>query len=81
MERNNRKIDMIADIFNTITQAISGFASALASGVTSVASMFYTSGENGGLTFLGTLLLIAVGVGVVYWVFRLIRGLIARRAA
>lgn len=72
---------MIAEIFETIGDAITAFASSLSSAVTSVASMFYTSGENGGLTFLGTLLLIAVGVGVVYWVFRLIRGLIGRRVA
>jgi len=75
---------MIAEIFQTIGEAITGFATALSSAVTSVAGMFYTpgSGDNAGqLTFLGSLLLIAVGVGVVYWVFRLIRGLIARRAA
>lgn len=72
---------MIAEIFETIGDAITAFASSLSSAVTSVASMFYTSGEGGGLTFLGTLLLIAVGVGVVYWVFRLIRGLIGRRVA
>lgn len=72
---------MIAEIFQTIGDAISAFASSLSSAVTSVTALFYTSGENGGLTFLGTLLLIAVGVGVVYWVFRLIKGLIGRRVA
>lgn len=72
---------MIAEIFETIGDAISAFASSLSSAVTSVTGLFYTSGENGGLTFLGTLLLIAVGVGVVYWVFRLIKGLIGRRVA
>lgn len=72
---------MIAEIFSTIGDAITAFASSLSKAVTAVAGMFYTTGENGGLTFLGTLLLIAVGVGVVYWVFRLIRGLIGRRVA
>lgn len=72
---------MIADIFSTIGQAITAFANQLSSAVTSVAGMFYDSSENGGLTFLGTLLLIAVGIGVVYWVFRLIRGLVSRRVA
>lgn len=72
---------MIAEIFETIGDAISAFASSLSSAVTSVTALFYTSGDNGGLTFLGTLLLIAVGVGVVYWVFRLIKGLIGRRVA
>lgn len=69
---------MIADIFETIGQAVSGFATTLSSSVQSITSMFYTEGENGGLTILGTLVLIAVGVGLVYWAFRLIKGLLHR---
>ena len=69
---------MIADIFTEIGAAISGFTTALASAITSVSSMFYTTGENGGITTLGSLLLIAVGVAVVYWVFRLFQRLISR---
>lgn len=75
---------MISTIFETITQAISAFAGSLTSAVTSVAALFYTPGAEGAagqMTFLGTLVLIGVGVGVVYWVFRLIRGLIAQRVA
>lgn len=72
---------MIADIFQTIGDAVTAFATALSNAVSSVTSMFYTSGENGGLTVLGTLALIAVGVGLVYWGFRLIRGLISQRRA
>lgn len=69
---------MIADIFSEIGAAVSGFTTALASAISSVTSMFYTTGENGGLTVLGSLLLIGVGVAIVYWVFRLFRGLISR---
>lgn len=69
---------MVADIFETIGQAVTSFATALGSAVSSVTSMFYTTGEGGGLTFLGTLILIVVGVGLVYWGFRLIRGLLHR---
>ena len=69
---------MVADIFEAVGQAISSFATALASGINSVTSMFYTTGENAGLTTLGTLLLIAVGVGLVFWAFRLIKGLVKR---
>lgn len=75
---------MIQSIFETITNAINAFAGSLTSAVTSVGALFYTPGEGnapGSMTFLGTLLLIGVGVGVVYWVFRLIRGLIAQRVA
>lgn len=69
---------MVSDIFETIGDAVNGFATALASSVTSITSMFYTTGENAGLTFLGTLILVAVGVGLVYWAFRLIKGLLHR---
>lgn len=69
---------MINDIFTAVGEAVTGFSGALASSITSVTSMFYTSGENGGFTVLGTLLLIAVGVGLVYFAFRLIKGLIRR---
>ena len=75
---------MISTIFETVTQAIQGFAGSLTSAVTQIANLFYTpaSGENpGSMTFLGTLVLIGVGVGIVYWVFRLIRGLIGQRVA
>lgn len=75
---------MIADIFSTITSAINSFAGSLQAAVTAVGALFYTpatGNEAGSMTFLGTLVLIGVGVGVVYWVFRLIRGLIAQRVA
>lgn len=75
---------MIAEIFTTITTAITNFASAVGSAITSVAAMFYDPAANSGageITFLGTLLLIGVGCAVVYWGFRLIKGLIGRRMA
>lgn len=72
-------MSIISDIFNSVGQAITGFSTALASSVQSVTSMFYTTGENGGLTFLGILLCVAMGVGLVYWAFRVIRGLIRNR--
>lgn len=72
-------MNIISDIFTSVGQAITGFSTALASSVSSVTSMFYTTGENGGLTFLGVLLCVAMGVGLVYWAFRVIRGLIRNR--
>ena len=72
-------MSIISDIFNAVGQAITGFSTALASSVSSVTAMFYTTGENGGLTFLGVLLCVAMGVGLVYWAFRVIRGLIRNR--
>lgn len=70
---------MISDIFTAVGQAVTGFSGVLASGISSVTSMFYdTSGTTPQLTVLGTLLLIAVGVGIVYFAFRLIKGLVRR---
>ena len=65
---------MVSTIFETIGQAVSGFANSLGTAATSVVSLFWTAGENGGgsLTFLGTILLIALGAGLVYFVIRLI---------
>ena len=72
-------MNIISDIFTAVGQAITSFTTNLSSAVNGITSMFYTSGENGGLTFLGLLLCIALGVGLVYWAFRLIKGLIKHR--
>lgn len=70
---------MISAIFGAVGDAISSFATCVASAVTSVAGMFVTeSSGTYSLTTLGTLLLIAVGVGLVFWAFRLIKGLVKR---
>lgn len=72
---------MIAEMFTVVQQAITGFTSALGSSINGITALFYTEGENGGFTVLGILLLVAVGVGLVYWAFRLIRGLVRQRRA
>lgn len=72
-------MNIISDIFTAVGQAITAFTTNLSSAVSGITSMFYTSGENGGLTFLGLLLCIALGVGLVYWAFRLIKSLIKHR--
>lgn len=73
---------MVADIFSVITDAITQMLSALTSAINGIVPLFYvapTGTETSGhMTFLGVLLLIAVGVAVVYWAFRLIRGLVQR---
>lgn len=70
---------MISAIFAAISQAITGFLTCVSGAVSGVTDMFYiSSGDNAGLTVLGTLLLIAVGTGLVFWGFRLIKGLVKR---
>ena len=68
---------MIGAIFQTIATAITQFTSALTNVFNGLAGMFYDS-TNSEMTMLGTLLLIAAGVGIVYWGFGTIKGLIKR---
>lgn len=76
---------MIGEMFEVIGEAITSFITALGSALSGVTSLFYTpastTGGSGSFTILGTLMLIAVGVGVVYWAFRLIRSLVQQRRA
>lgn len=67
---------MITAIFNSIGEAITAFATVIGNGFNGIISLFW-SGE--ALTDLGTLAIIGVGVGVVYWAFRLVRGLLRVR--
>lgn len=71
---------MVTDIFGVIADTITQFVNSLVSGVNGLIPLIYTAGSNGGagsFTFVGTMLLIAVGMGIVYWIFRLLRGLTA----
>lgn len=72
-------MQIVTDLFAVIGGAISNFATSLASAITSVTGMFYTPGTDGGagsFTFLGVLLLVTIGIGIVYWSFRLIKSLV-----
>lgn len=70
---------MINAIFQAVSDTVTAFAGSVGSAITSVTSMFITeSSGTYSLTMLGTLLLIAVGVGLVFWGFRLIKGLVKR---
>lgn len=73
---------MVGTIFSEIANAISEMLSALTNAISGVTELFYVAPTGtettGHMTFLGVLLLIAVGVGIVYWAFNLIRGLVRR---
>lgn len=70
---------MVAHIFEVITSAVTSFASALSSAVTSITALFYDA-TGGQMTFLGVLLLIGAGVAVIYFVIRWISSLVRRTA-
>lgn len=70
---------MITEIFSTITEVITKFFASLSQGVNSITGLIYTPGSGsdpGKLTTFGTLLLISAGVGIVYWLFRMVRKLV-----
>ena len=69
-------MNIISAIFTAAGQAVTGFSGLLANGITSVTAMFYDATD--GLTVLGVLLTCALGVGVIYFGFRLIMRLIKR---
>ena len=68
---------IIEAIFTGVASAVQNFTTVLGNTLTGITSMFYDSTD--GLTFLGVLLTIAMGVGLVYWGFRLIKSLIKHR--
>lgn len=70
---------MISAIFGAISSTITQMVDAIGSVLTNVVSLIYTTGDNGGLTDFGTLVLMASGVGLVYWGFKVIRGLVKVR--
>ena len=70
---------MISAMFTEVAAAITSFSTVLAQSVTNVTALFYDA--TNGITPLGSLLLIGVGVGLVYFAFRLIKGLVSIRRA
>lgn len=72
-------MDFITTMFETLQQIVTAVGSLIGSVFESVVDLIYTSGENGGLTVVGVLLLIGVAVGLFFFVFRWVRGLIRIR--
>ena len=66
---------MVTEIFGTIGEVITGFMGNLSTAVNSVSSLIFDSTGNK-LTTFGVLLLLSAGVGVCYWLFKMIRGLV-----
>lgn len=67
------------DLFAQITAGVTGFISSLGQAFESVVELFWvTSGDSTGPTFLGMLILLGIGAGLIYLAFRIIRGTIAR---
>lgn len=65
---------MVSSIFTTIGDVIAGYVGAISEMFSSLIAIFYV--EDTGLTLIGTLLLLAVGVGIVVWGFNMVTNLI-----
>ena len=71
---------MVAEIFTTLGEIVEGAAAMFVSMFEAIVGVFYdTTPETGGLTFLGIMLLLAFGVGVVRWGIGFVRKLISLR--
>lgn len=69
----------IQDLFAQVTAAINAFIGSLGDAFTQVTALFWDStASTPGPTFLGLLVLIGVGVGLVYAAYRVIKGLLHR---
>ena len=72
-------MDLIKNIFEVINATLIEFFDTLDSGIGSIVSLFYKTGtaENpGSFTFLGTMLMIGLGIGLVWTLIKWISGLV-----
>ena len=71
---------MVSALFTEISNAMSSFITTLGSGVNAMTALFYTESSGSYTpTILGSLVAIVAGVGLVWFVFRLIIGLVRLR--
>lgn len=70
-------MEFITAFLEGATTLIESFGGILAGAVKAITSVFYTTGgDGGGLTIVGAAMAFALVVGVVYLIFRLVRGLV-----
>jgi hypothetical protein len=69
---------MIAEIFDTIVAVVTEYITVLQGLFEGLVEIFYDDATTS-LTLLGTLALIAVGVGIVAWAFGLVKSLFRMR--
>lgn len=66
---------MVQSIFETIGDVLTEYVTAISGVFQNLINIFYNAET--GLTLMGTLLLIGVGIGIVVWAFNLVRNLIS----
>lgn len=76
------QLSIVNDIFTEISSVISGWISILADMFQQVVEIFWTSpteGAGGGLTFIGILTIVSLGIGLVSMGFSYIQRLVKLR--
>lgn len=66
-------MQFISAFITAASEVATGFGAVLVNGLTAITPLFYADSQ---LTILGGGLALAVGVGVVYLIWRMVRGLI-----
>ena len=72
-------MDFVTTMFDVLQDIVTAVGSLIGSVFDSVVDLIYDSSPEGGLTVVGVLLLIGVAVGLFFFVFRWVRGLIRIR--
>lgn len=67
---------MVTDLWGIISDVVTGFLGTIISAFSGITEIFYIDGVDGGFTVIGQLLLIGLGMTVVMFAFKFIRGLI-----
>lgn len=67
---------MVTELFELVLSVITGFISALVAAFNGIVELFYIPEE--GFTLIGTLLLLGLGMGIVYFAFRFIRSILRK---
>lgn len=70
----------MAEIISSITAVFSAIWDWIISSIPDVIAVFYTSGADGGLTFLGVLSLCALGISIFFLVLGLIQNFLHFRS-
>lgn len=58
---------MLEKLFTTLSDIVTNFATLLKSIFESAVGLIYQSGDNGGFTDFGVILLIGIGTGLLIW--------------
>ena len=69
-------MSIVSEIFEVIGNAVTGFMSAITSALSGVTAIFWN--DEKGLTFIGTLMLLGLGIALVYFAISFVTRLVRK---